>query len=109
VPRKEQVDAVYDLVFNEIDLVFIAKTSFGKSLIIQAFSLITDRIPIQIAPLVKLGEEQRDSVLKPRCVPVDNKNDPGVFGRRLPLILDTSHTIIVNIIYVKPRSLLSWV
>ncbi|KAI1097497.1 P-loop containing nucleoside triphosphate hydrolase protein [Jackrogersella minutella] len=64
VPRKEQVDAVHDLVFNEIDLVFIAKTSFGKSLIIQAFSLITDRITIQIAPLVKLGEEQRDSVLK---------------------------------------------
>ncbi|RYP17267.1 hypothetical protein DL767_010052 [Monosporascus sp. MG133] len=87
IPRKEQVDTVHDLVFGELDILFVAKTSFGKSLIIQAFSLITDLITIQVTPLVKLAEEQRASVLAVPCsAPVlisaeTKKLDPGMFER----------------------------
>lgn len=71
VPRQQQVDTVHDLVFEQLDIVLIARTSFGKSLIIQAFSLITDRITILIAPLVKLAEEQGNSLLAiPRATPL---------------------------------------
>lgn len=87
IPRQEQIDTVHDLIFKQLDIILIARTSFGKTLIIQAYSLITDRITILISPLVKLAEEQRNSLLAiPRATPLlitadTRKADPKMFER----------------------------
>ena len=46
------------LVFLQGDTLFIAKTGFGKSLILQAFTILTGLLTIQIVPLDKLGDQQ---------------------------------------------------
>ena len=45
------------------DLILIAKTSFGKSVLLQAPSIIVpDSISLVILPLDKIGEEQYDKI-----------------------------------------------
>jgi superfamily II DNA helicase RecQ len=57
-PRPEQVRAVRRLVFRHGDTLLIARTGFGKSIIMHAVPLLTGKISIQLTPLNKLGEEQ---------------------------------------------------
>lgn len=57
ISRQQQVNTVHDLVFNQLNIILITRTNFEKSLIIQAYSLITDRITILITPLIKLTKE----------------------------------------------------
>ena len=57
-PRPEQVRAVRRLVFRHGDTLLIARTGFGKSIVMHAVPLLADKICIQLTPLNKLGEEQ---------------------------------------------------
>jgi superfamily II DNA helicase RecQ len=58
-PRPKQVEAIHALIFLQVDLILIAKTSFGKSMVLQAPSaIVPDSITIVIMPLNKVGEEQ---------------------------------------------------
>jgi superfamily II DNA or RNA helicase len=57
-PHPEQVRAVRRLVFRHGDTLLIARTGFGKSIVMHAVPLLTDKISIQLTPLNKLGEEQ---------------------------------------------------
>ena len=57
-PRPEQARAVRRLVFRHGDTLLIARTGFGKSIIMHAVPLLADKIYIQLTPLNKLGEEQ---------------------------------------------------
>lgn len=41
-PRSGQLQALFRLIFNRGDLILIAKTSFGKSMIPQALSVLMD-------------------------------------------------------------------
>lgn len=77
-PRAEQVTAMCQLVFESTDVLLIARTGFGKSLIFQAFSILTGRTTIQIIPMSRLGIQQHASIqrlagTKPVLITADNK------------------------------------
>jgi superfamily II DNA helicase RecQ len=57
-PRPEQVRTLRRLIFGKSDVLLIARTGFGKSLIFHAFSILTGKITLQLIPLSKLGDEQ---------------------------------------------------
>ncbi|MCJ1360356.1 MAG: hypothetical protein MMC33_010361 [Icmadophila ericetorum] len=58
-PRQKQVDAIWHLVFKKKDLLLVAKTSFGKSVIFQAAPLFcSGGIGLIIIPLDQIGQEQ---------------------------------------------------
>ena len=58
IPHPEQVTALRRLVFDREDLVLIAKTSFGKSTILQMFPIISGKCALVIVPLNQIEEEQ---------------------------------------------------
>lgn len=58
-PRKGQRDALRHLIYRRKDLILIAKTSFGKSMILQAVSILMQKsITIVILPLDQIGKDQ---------------------------------------------------
>ena len=57
-PRPEQVRTLRRLIFGKCDVLLIARTGFGKSLIFHAYSILTGKITLQLIPLTKLGDEQ---------------------------------------------------
>lgn len=64
-PHKEQVDCIQWLLYRQEDLVLVAKTSFGKSLIMQVLPCLRPRsIMIVILPLLALGSEQENAIKK---------------------------------------------
>lgn len=55
-PRAGQQEALHHLIYRRQDLILIAKTSFGKSMILQAVSvLICKSITVVILPLDQIG------------------------------------------------------
>ena len=61
-PHREQVKAVRRMVYGFGDTILIAKTGFGKSICLHAYSVLTINITQQIIPLSKLGNEQLDAI-----------------------------------------------
>ena len=58
-PREGQRYALRKLLGDQTDLILIAKTSFGKSMILQAATiLVKDATALIILPLNQIGEEQ---------------------------------------------------
>lgn len=70
--HKGQVTAIQRLVYGHGDTILLARTGYGKSIIFQAVSvMLPDKVIIQIIPLSKLGEEQRDAIKAfPGCNPL---------------------------------------
>ncbi|KAK0718108.1 hypothetical protein B0T26DRAFT_313364 [Lasiosphaeria miniovina] len=62
--RAGQVKAVARLVFENADPVLVAATGYGKSAVLYACSALLNKITVQIVPLTKLGENQRNSIAK---------------------------------------------
>jgi hypothetical protein len=56
-PHSEQVRTIRRLVYGKGDILLIARTGFGKSLILYSFSVLTGKIIIQLTSLNKLGKE----------------------------------------------------
>lgn len=67
-----QTTAIQRLVFGHGDTILLARTGYSKSIIFQAVSvMLPDKVIIQIIPLSKLGEEQRDAIKAfPGCNPL---------------------------------------
>jgi superfamily II DNA helicase RecQ len=64
-PRPEQVDCIKWLLYEKKDLILVAKTSFRKSLVMQVLPcLVPDSIIIVILPLLALGAEQEEKILR---------------------------------------------
>ena len=63
-PKRQQIRALRRLIYQRGDTLLVARTGFGKSIIFQSYSVLTGKITIQIIPLSKLGEEQRDAINK---------------------------------------------
>ncbi|SMY22607.1 unnamed protein product [Zymoseptoria tritici ST99CH_1A5] len=63
-PYREQVDVLHSLIFASQDVLFVARTGIGKSLVFQAFTVLTGCITFQVEPLSKLGEEQHLDVTR---------------------------------------------
>ena len=61
-PRDQQIEALRHLIFDRTDLILIARTSFGKSTVIQAFSLLLEHITLVILPLNRIGKEQEGKI-----------------------------------------------
>ena len=57
-PRPGQVEAVYKLMVDQQDLILIAPTGWGKSVVFQAVPALTGGICIMIMPLTLLEEDQ---------------------------------------------------
>jgi superfamily II DNA helicase RecQ len=59
--KSVQVDVIHHLIYEKQDIILVAKTGFGKSLIFQAAPLIyrnTQRICLVIMPLKAIEEQQ---------------------------------------------------
>jgi len=62
-PREGQRNALRHLIYKRKDLILIAKTSFGKSMILQAVSLLIRKfITIVVLPLDQIGLEQTEYI-----------------------------------------------
>ena len=59
-PRTLQVDVLQRLVFARQDLILVAKTGFGKSLIFHAWTILTGKVSIIIVPLLGLADQTYD-------------------------------------------------
>src|SRR6266850_5039350 len=70
--RKMQIESIRALIFDRRDVILIAKTSFGKSMIPQSVSALKrNTMTIMIIPLTELGKEQLQKIqLLPGCRPV---------------------------------------
>jgi superfamily II DNA helicase RecQ len=62
--REGQIKAVAQLVFEKADTVLVPATGYAKSAVLYARSALLNMITVQIMPLAKLGENQRDSIAK---------------------------------------------
>lgn len=60
VAKAEQVDAIKALVFEQQDVILVARTGFGKSIVFQATPLmfLPAKVALIIMPLKALEEEQ---------------------------------------------------
>lgn len=61
-PHALQILVLRRLIFGVGDTLLIARTGFGKSMILHAYSIMTGLTTLQITPLNKLGEEQVQSI-----------------------------------------------
>ena len=62
-PRHGQIESIRRVVYRLGDTILIARTGYGKSVVLQAVSVIMEgRTTIQLIPLSRLGEEQLDSI-----------------------------------------------
>jgi hypothetical protein len=62
-PWNGQREALHHLVFLRKDMILIAKTSFGKSMLLQAVSLILEKaITLIVLPLNQIGIEQTEYI-----------------------------------------------
>jgi superfamily II DNA helicase RecQ len=64
-PREGQRNALQHLIYKGKDLILIAKTSFGKSMILQAVSLLIRKsIAVVVLPLDQIGLEQTEYITR---------------------------------------------
>ena len=64
-PREGQRDALRQLIYKRKDIILIAKTSFGKSMILQAVSILISRsITVVVLPLDQIGKEQAEYITR---------------------------------------------
>jgi RAD3-like DEAD/DEAH box helicase/helicase-like protein len=70
--RGMQIESIRALIFDRRDVILIAKTSFGKSMIPQSVSALKRHtMTIMIIPLTELGKEQLQKIQSlPGCRPV---------------------------------------
>jgi superfamily II DNA helicase RecQ len=64
-PKNKQVEAIRHLLYDKRDLILIAKTGFGKSIIFQALPLIEEeskQASLIIMPLNLLQKEQAEKL-----------------------------------------------
>ncbi|EDN08358.1 predicted protein [Histoplasma mississippiense (nom. inval.)] len=76
-PRIEQVRILRRMIYGYSDTLFIARTGYGKSLILQSYTILTGKITIQLVPLNKLGDQQTRDIARfpganPCLVSADN-------------------------------------
>ena len=57
-PYEEQLKAIKTLAVDQEDLILIARTGFGKSMIFQSIPVLRDGICLVIMPLNLLEDEQ---------------------------------------------------
>ncbi|KXT00171.1 hypothetical protein AC579_5673, partial [Pseudocercospora musae] len=61
-PTEAQVEVLYALICGQADVLMIARTGVGKSLVFQGFTLLTGMVTIQVVLLNRLGVKQAAAV-----------------------------------------------
>ena len=61
-PRKEQLEAIKSLTIDQEDLILIARTNFGKSMVFQSVPILRGGICLMIMPLNLLEMDQASSL-----------------------------------------------
>jgi len=56
-PKDLQIDVLMRLVFAKEDTILVAPTGFGKSLVFQAWSLLSGKLSIIVVPLLGLADQ----------------------------------------------------
>lgn len=97
-PRLEQIRTLRRLIFGQSDVLLIARTGFGKSLIFHAYSIMTRKITLQLIPLTKLGDEQlcdirRFSGAKPCLINAKTKREEKDMLRKV-LASEYTHVLL---------------
>jgi superfamily II DNA helicase RecQ len=73
-PRPEQLEAIRSLVIDQKDLILIAKTGFGKSLVFNSVPFLQGGVALIIMPLNAIEEGQTAALLKvtdrAKCSPI---------------------------------------
>ena len=77
IPKDVQIDAVHALIFGQSDVLMVARTGEGKSLVFQAFAMLTGQVTLQIVPLNRLGIEQSDDIERMNRVQVEASGEAG--------------------------------
>ncbi|KAK9233684.1 hypothetical protein V1525DRAFT_415745 [Lipomyces kononenkoae] len=62
-PREAQIDAIRILTYERKDLILIAPTGWGKSVVFQSVPILREGICIMIMPLTLLEEDQVAMIL----------------------------------------------
>lgn len=57
-PRDGQIKAIHSLAIDQVDLILIAPTGWGKSVVFQAVAALRGGICLMIMPLNLLEEDQ---------------------------------------------------
>jgi superfamily II DNA helicase RecQ len=57
-PRPEQIRMLFQLIYSKGDVLLIARTGFGKSIIFYAYTILTRLITLQLILLSKLSDKQ---------------------------------------------------
>ena len=60
-PREEQLEAIKTLSIDQEDLILIARTNFGKSMVFQSVPILRGGICLMIMPLNLLEMDQASS------------------------------------------------
>jgi superfamily II DNA helicase RecQ len=60
-PRDEQLEAIKTLAIDQKDLILIARTNFGKSMVFQSVPILRNGISLIIMPLNLLEKDQVSS------------------------------------------------
>lgn len=61
-PREQQVAVLQQLLCSKSDVIWIAKTSAGKSLIFQMLPILLQKLVVVLLPLTQIGNEQRCAI-----------------------------------------------
>jgi len=73
-PRLEQLEAIKTLAVDQQDLILIAKTGFGKSLVFNSVPFLRGGVALIIMPLNAIEEGQTTALLgvadRARCSPI---------------------------------------
>jgi len=84
-PRPQQVDVISTLAVKKSDLILIARTGWGKSLIFQSIPAIFGGICLMIMPLNLLEEDQAATISQLKacnpCVLNASSNSPRLLAR----------------------------
>jgi superfamily II DNA helicase RecQ len=93
-PKRLQVLVLVRLLFARRDVLLVAQTGFGKSLIFQTIGLLTGQITIIIVPLLGLCDQVRDDIADiPGSLPIVISSET----RRMYAKKDTSTDIYNHI------------
>lgn len=64
-PKHGQVESIRRIVYRLGDTILVAKTGYGKTIVLQTVSVIMeDWITLQLIPLSRLGEDQLQSIAR---------------------------------------------
>lgn len=62
IAKRMQVEAIWQLAFNQGDAILVAPCGYGKSVVFHTFTILTGLTTIMVVPLSVIGNQQQDIV-----------------------------------------------